>query len=206
MTPGSRGRALFLRLAPWTAFRNTHPHDLIWPVSMLHAEALARQAGPNDLVICLLSGGGSALLPKPVDGVSLADKQVTTSVLLACGATIHEINTIRKHTSAIKGGLLARAVHPAALVTLVLSDVVGDDLDVIARLDRMDDDFGLDTIEMGATIGVAMEAGLAAFGDSQGAIKLLQEVGDGTPLGRILGNGAAVTGQVEATFSKSSQK
>jgi aldehyde:ferredoxin oxidoreductase len=71
-----------------------------------------------------------------------------------------------------------------------------DDLDVIARLDRMDDDFGLDTIEMGATIAVAMEAGLARFGDGQGAIKLLQEVGDGTPLGRILGNGAAVTGQV----------
>ena len=71
-----------------------------------------------------------------------------------------------------------------------------DDLDVVATLDRMDDDFGLDTIEMGATIAVAMEAGLAKFGDGQGAIKLLQEVGDGTPLGRILGNGAAVTGQV----------
>jgi len=71
-----------------------------------------------------------------------------------------------------------------------------DDLDVIAQLDRMDDDFGLDTIEMGATIGVAMDAGLANFGDGQGAIRLLQEVGDGTPLGRILGNGAAVTGQV----------
>ncbi len=71
-----------------------------------------------------------------------------------------------------------------------------DDIDVIARLDRMDDDFGLDTIEMGATIGVAMDAGLAKFGDGQAAIKLLQEVGDGTPLGRILGNGAAVTGQV----------
>jgi aldehyde:ferredoxin oxidoreductase len=71
-----------------------------------------------------------------------------------------------------------------------------DDLDLIAQLDRMDDDFGLDTIEMGATIGVAMEAGLASFGDGQGAIKLLQEVGDGTPLGRILGNGAAITGQV----------
>ncbi len=71
-----------------------------------------------------------------------------------------------------------------------------DDLDTIAQLDRMDDDFGLDTIEMGATIGVAMEAGLANFGDAQGAIRLLQEVGDGTPLGRVLGNGAAVTGQV----------
>jgi len=73
-----------------------------------------------------------------------------------------------------------------------------DDLDVIAQLDRMDDDFGLDTIEMGATIGVAMQAGLAQFGDGQAAIRLTQEVGQGTPLGRILGNGAAVTGQVYA--------
>jgi aldehyde:ferredoxin oxidoreductase len=71
-----------------------------------------------------------------------------------------------------------------------------DDLDSIAMLDRLDDDFGLDTIEMGATIGVAMEAGLAKFGDAQAAINLVKEVGKGTPLGRILGNGAAVTGKV----------
>ncbi len=71
-----------------------------------------------------------------------------------------------------------------------------DDLDVIAQLDRMDDDFGLDTIEMGAAIGVAMEGGVAAFGDGQAAIDLVKEVGQGTPLGRVLGNGAAVTGQV----------
>jgi len=71
-----------------------------------------------------------------------------------------------------------------------------DDLDAIAQLDRLDDDFGLDTIEMGATIGVAMEAGIAAFGDAQAAINLVKEVGKGTPLGRVLGNGAAVTGQV----------
>ncbi len=71
-----------------------------------------------------------------------------------------------------------------------------DDLDVIAELDRMDDDFGLDTIEMGATIGVAMEGGVAKFGDAEAAISLLKEVGQGTPLGRILGNGASVTGQV----------
>ncbi|MBI5602508.1 MAG: aldehyde ferredoxin oxidoreductase [Deltaproteobacteria bacterium] len=70
------------------------------------------------------------------------------------------------------------------------------DIDVIARLDRMDDDFGLDTIEMGATIGVAMEAGLVPFGDAAAAIQLLNEVGQGTHLGRILGNGAAVTGKV----------
>jgi aldehyde:ferredoxin oxidoreductase len=71
-----------------------------------------------------------------------------------------------------------------------------DDLDAIAQMDRMDDDFGLDTIEMGATIAVAMEAGLAKFGDAEAAIRLLKEVGQGTPLGRILGNGAAVTGRV----------
>jgi aldehyde:ferredoxin oxidoreductase len=71
-----------------------------------------------------------------------------------------------------------------------------DDLDAIAEIDRLDDDFGIDTIEMGATIGVAMEAGLAAFGDAQAAIRLIKEVGQGTPLGRILGSGAAVTGKV----------
>jgi aldehyde:ferredoxin oxidoreductase len=71
-----------------------------------------------------------------------------------------------------------------------------DDLDAIAMLDRLDDDFGLDTIEMGATIGVAMEAGIANFGDAQAAINLVKEVGKGTPLGRILGSGAAVTGRV----------
>jgi glycerate 2-kinase len=93
---------------------------------------LAHKAGKNTLVICLISGGGSSLLPLPVEGVSLIDKQETTKVLLACGATIHEINAIRKHLSVIKGGCLARAVYPATLITLILSDVVGDDLDSIA--------------------------------------------------------------------------
>ena len=71
-----------------------------------------------------------------------------------------------------------------------------DDLDVIAQIDRLDDDYGIDTIEMGATIGVAMEAGLAKFGDARAAINLVKEVGKGTDLGRILGNGAAVIGKV----------
>jgi aldehyde:ferredoxin oxidoreductase len=71
-----------------------------------------------------------------------------------------------------------------------------DDIDAIAQMDRLDDDFGLDTIEMGATIAVAMEAGVANFGDAEAAIRLIKEVGQGTPLGRILGNGAAVTGKV----------
>jgi hydroxypyruvate reductase len=80
----------------------------------------------------LISGGGSALLPLPVEGVSLADKQDTTKILLASGATIHEINAVRKHISMVKGGGLARAAYPATLISLMLSDVIGDDLDVIA--------------------------------------------------------------------------
>ena len=93
---------------------------------------LTNDAGEQDLVICLISGGGSALLPLPYQGLTLKDKQDTTNVLLACGATIHEINAIRKHLSAVKGGQLARAAHPATIVSLMLSDVIGDDLDVIA--------------------------------------------------------------------------
>ena len=89
-------------------------------------------AGEKDLVLCLMSGGGSALLPSPGPGLTLADKQETIQVLLSCGATIHEINTIRKHLSRIKGGQLTLSAHPARVVSLILSDVVGDDLDIIA--------------------------------------------------------------------------
>jgi hydroxypyruvate reductase len=92
---------------------------------------IARQAGPDDLVLCLISGGGSALLPYPAEGITLEDKQQTTRQLLACGATIHEINAVRKHLSAIKGGQLANLARPAKVVSLLLSDVVGDDLSVI---------------------------------------------------------------------------
>jgi glycerate 2-kinase len=88
--------------------------------------------GKDDLVLCLISGGGSALLPAPVAGVSLGEKQETTRLLLASGASIHEINAVRKHLSRIKGGWLAKAAAPATIVSLVLSDVIGDDLDVIA--------------------------------------------------------------------------
>ena len=92
---------------------------------------LASTAGPRDLVICLISGGASALMPLPAEGISLAAKQEATRLLLACGATIHEMNAVRKHLSAIKGGHLARLAAPANVVSLILSDVVGDDLDVI---------------------------------------------------------------------------
>ena len=86
-----------------------------------------RGLGPDDLVLCLLSGGGSALLPLPADGLALEDKQAITRALLTSGATIGEINTVRRHLSRIKGGRLGVACHPARLVTLAISDVPGDD-------------------------------------------------------------------------------
>jgi len=93
---------------------------------------LAQAADERTLVLCLISGGGSSLMAMPANGLTLDDKQKTTQVLLGCGATIHEINTIRKHLSGIKGGRLAKAVYPATMVCLILSDVVGDDLDIIS--------------------------------------------------------------------------
>ncbi|MFQ5864575.1 MAG: glycerate kinase [bacterium] len=93
---------------------------------------LLQKAGARDLVICLISGGGSALMPLPADGISLNEKQEVTKKLLACGANINEMNAVRKHISKIKGGQLARYAYPATLVTLMLSDVIGNYLDVIA--------------------------------------------------------------------------
>jgi hydroxypyruvate reductase len=94
--------------------------------------SLVENAGERDLIICLISGGGSALLIAPVREISLEDKQNATKLLLACGATIHEINTVRKHLSRAKGGRFAQMANPATIISLILSDVVGDDLDVIA--------------------------------------------------------------------------
>ena len=93
---------------------------------------LAQGFAKEDLVFCVISGGGSALLPLPVGGISLKEKQDTTKALLRCGAPIHEINSIRKHLSQIKGGGLARVVYPATLVSLIISDVIGNELGVIA--------------------------------------------------------------------------
>lgn len=93
---------------------------------------ICRRARAQDLIIGLISGGGSALLPLPAWPLTLKDKQHTSQTLLDCGATIHEINTVRKHISAVKGGHLAQAAYPCPMINLILSDVVGDDLDVIA--------------------------------------------------------------------------
>lgn len=93
---------------------------------------LLQSTNENDTVLCLISGGGSALLTLPAVGLQLSDLQATTESLLAAGATINQFNTVRKHLSAVKGGGLARMAAPAALYALVLSDVVGDPLEVIA--------------------------------------------------------------------------
>ncbi|HAZ31294.1 MAG TPA: glycerate kinase [Dehalococcoidia bacterium] len=88
--------------------------------------------GRHDLVICLISGGGSALMALPAEGITLGELQEVTRLLLRSGAAIHELNAVRKHLSAIKGGQLARAASPAQTVSLIISDVVGDRLDTIA--------------------------------------------------------------------------
>jgi glycerate 2-kinase len=93
--------------------------------------SLLKNSGPEDLVLIVLSGGGSALLPLPVEGITLEEKQEVTQLLLDCGADIKEINTVRKHISQIKGGWLARWAYPSTVLAFILSDVVGDPLDVI---------------------------------------------------------------------------
>ena len=93
---------------------------------------LAKTAGPDDLVLCLISGGGSALSALPAEGITLADKQAVNRALLASGADIGAMNVVRKHLSAIKGGRLAAAAWPAPMVSLLISDVPGDDPSVIA--------------------------------------------------------------------------
>jgi hydroxypyruvate reductase/glycerate 2-kinase len=93
---------------------------------------LLASAGPNDTAICLLSGGGSALLPAPAQGITLSDKLAVTRLLHRSGATIDEINCVRKHLSQVKGGRLAEAFRGKLLLSLIISDVVGDPLDVIS--------------------------------------------------------------------------
>lgn len=93
---------------------------------------LLKKTEKNDLVIFLISGGGSALLPYPAEGLTLEDMQKVTQCLLDVGACIHEVNAVRKHLSRVKGGRMARLAHPSTLISLILSDVIGDDLDTIA--------------------------------------------------------------------------
>ena len=93
--------------------------------------ALLSQKRPDDLICFCLTGGASSLLASPVEGVSLADKIFVNQLLLACGADIHEVNSVRKHLSRIKGGGLARATFPNQVVSFILSDVADDDVSTI---------------------------------------------------------------------------
>lgn len=105
-------------------------HPVPDEAGLLAAQRMLEQVrglNANDLVICLISGGGSALLPLPLPGLTLADKQAVNRALLSCGASISEMNCVRRHLSAIKGGRLAAACHPARVVNLLISDVPGDD-------------------------------------------------------------------------------
>ena len=120
-----------LRLHPARPAGSNHPT----PAGVEGTDQMLRllaAAEPDDVAICLISGGGSALLPAPADGLTLFDKQVATKHLHACGATIGEMNAVRKHLSRVKGGRLALAFRGRLLVSLIVSDVVGDPLDVIA--------------------------------------------------------------------------
>jgi len=93
---------------------------------------LLKEADESTLVICLISGGGSALLVSPMEPIKLEEKQITTKLLLETGANINDVNTVRKHISSVKGGRLAKIAYPAYIKSLILSDVIGDRLDVIA--------------------------------------------------------------------------
>jgi hydroxypyruvate reductase len=144
---------------------------------------LASSASERDLVLVLVSGGGSALTPAPADPITLAEKQAVTRLLLEAGATIGELNAVRKHLSRFKGGLLARAAQPATVVTLALSDVVGDPLDVIASGPTVPDSstFG-DALEVLEARGVLERAPRAVVerlrAGARGAIEETPKPGD----------------------------
>lgn len=114
-------------------YRAAHPiPDERGVLATQQITALLKQAGVNDLVFLLVSGGASALLTSPADGLTLLDYQQLTEILLNSGANINELNTLRKHIDIVKGGGLARIAHPTRLISLILSDVIGDPIDVIA--------------------------------------------------------------------------
>ena len=120
---------------------------------------------PEDTVLCLISGGGSALLPLPLDGLTLRDKQAVNRALLASGATISEMNCVRRHLSAIKGGRLAAACHPARVITLLMSDVPGDrPLDIASGPTCADPTTCADALDIAQRYGIALpEAALDAL-------------------------------------------
>jgi hydroxypyruvate reductase len=142
------------------------PHPVPAEAGQRAAERMlerVRGLGSTDLVLCLLSGGGSALLPLPAAGLSLADKQAVTRALLSSGAAIGEINTVRRHLSRLKGGRLGVACHPARLVTLAISDVPGDaPLDIASGPTVADPTTCADALAVLARYGIALPAAARA--------------------------------------------
>jgi glycerate-2-kinase len=196
--------------------------------------AMAETLGPRDLAICTFTGGSSALASVPAPGVSIAEKRDLHRLLLASGMSIVEINTVRKHVSAIKGGRLARAIHPAAIVNLTVSDVVGDPLDCITDLTVPDrstaadavlvlEEYGLmDTVP--ATVREHLRASPEAESPDLGDMDITSEIvargADGSDavvasarsrglasvrLGALLEGDAATVGGVLATLARESQ-
>jgi glycerate 2-kinase len=135
--------------------------------------AMVQGLGPDDLVLFLVSGGGSALLALPAPGLTLADKQAVNRALLKSGATIGEMNCVRKHLSAIKGGRLAAAAAPARVLTLAISDVPGDDLSVIASGPTVPD-----PTNFADALAIVEKYGIA---EPKAAIERLRRGGDETP-------------------------
>ncbi len=128
---------------------------------------LAQGLGPDDTVICLISGGGSSLLPLPLEGITLEDKQAVNRALLASGATISEMNCVRRHLSAIKGGRLAAACHPARVVTLLISDVPGDNpCDIASGPTVGDPSTCADALAIVKRYGIALPANVRAVLES----------------------------------------
>jgi hydroxypyruvate reductase len=124
---------------------------------------LVHDLNEDDLVLCLISGGGSALLPLPAQGLSLADKQAVNRALLACGASISEMNVVRRHLSAIKGGRLAAACHPARVLSLIISDVPGDrPLDIASGPTVADPSTCADALDIVRRYGIELPAAARA--------------------------------------------
>ena len=172
--------------------------------------ALAEGAREGDLVLFLVSGGGSALTPAPAPPVTLEEKQKVTRFLLASGATIGELNAVRKHLSRFKGGLLARAAWPATVLTLALSDVIGDPLDVIASGPTAPDPTtfatALEVLERRGLRGAVPRSVVGRLeAGARGEIEETPKPGDrvfGRVTNVVIGNNALVTGAAVATAAR----
>ena len=181
-------------LEPFTVFVSGHPlPDEEGVRAARHVEESFGAATAAQGILLLLSGGGSALLPAPSDGINLADKRAVTELLLAGGADIHEVNTVRKHLSRLKGGGLARAAQPAAVEALILSDVFDDDLSSIASGPTVPD-----PTTFADAISVLRKYGL--WNQTPAAVKKRLEAGKSGEIPDTPGEGDAAFARVKNTI------